>query len=51
MHNSTTNEEKRKSKPFMMIKHKRTVRGKNKRSFREKQMKLRRSLLKQKGTK
>ncbi|XP_063878037.1 protein SDA1 homolog [Scylla paramamosain] len=43
---STTNREKIKGKSFMMLKHK--VAGKQKQSFRTKQMKLRNSLLKQK---
>lgn len=43
---STTNREKVKGKNFMMLKHK--VAGKQKQSFRTKQMKLRNSLLKQK---
>lgn len=43
---STTNREKVKGKTFMMLKHK--VAGKQKQSFRTKQMKLRNSLLKQK---
>ncbi|XP_028397743.1 protein SDA1 homolog isoform X2 [Dendronephthya gigantea] len=43
---STTNKEKRKTKAYMMVKHK--VKGKNKRSFRDKQIALRDSLLKKK---
>lgn len=43
---STTNREKFKTKSFMMVKYK--VAGKQKRSFREKQIRLRNSLLKQK---
>lgn len=43
---SKTNREKRKKKNFMMIKHK--VRGKIKRSFKEKQIALRNYLIKQK---
>ncbi|XP_077983865.1 protein SDA1 homolog [Glandiceps talaboti] len=45
-HASTTNKEKTKKKPFMMIKQKRNVKGKQKRSFREKQIALRNALLK-----
>ncbi|XP_064081138.1 protein SDA1 homolog [Macrobrachium nipponense] len=44
-HASTTNRQKNKGKNFMMMKHK--VKGKQKKSFREKQLKLRNSLLKQ----
>lgn len=51
VHSSTTNKEKIKNKAFMMIKHKRTIRGKSKKSFREKQMVLRNSLLKQRRVK
>ncbi|CAB4041122.1 SDA1 homolog, partial [Paramuricea clavata] len=43
---STTNKEKKKNKAYMMVKHK--VKGKNKRSFREKQIALRDSLIKKK---
>ncbi|XP_074650192.1 uncharacterized protein LOC141905265, partial [Tubulanus polymorphus] len=43
-HASTTNSEKRKSKPFMMVKHK--VLRKQKRSFRDKQLALKHTLLK-----
>uniref|UniRef100_A0A1B6LCF6 Protein SDA1 n=1 Tax=Graphocephala atropunctata TaxID=36148 RepID=A0A1B6LCF6_9HEMI len=43
---SKTNREKRKNKNFMMIKHK--VRGKTKRSFKDKQIALRNYLIKQK---
>ncbi|XP_046852084.1 protein SDA1 homolog isoform X2 [Xenia sp. Carnegie-2017] len=43
---STTNKEKKKNKTFMMVKHK--VKGKTKKSFREKQIALRDSLLKKK---
>ena len=35
---STTNKQKSKKKAFVMVKHKRSIRGKNKKSFREKQM-------------
>ncbi|KAK7086656.1 Protein SDA1 [Halocaridina rubra] len=42
---STTNKQKNKGKNFMMMKHK--VKGKQKQSFRDKQMKLRKALLKQ----
>ncbi|XP_014676222.1 PREDICTED: protein SDA1 homolog [Priapulus caudatus] len=48
-HASTTNAQKRKTKPFMMIKQK--MRGKGKRSFRDKQTSLRDSLLKRKRIK
>lgn len=44
-HCSKTNREKRKTKAYSMIKHK--VRGKVKRSFKEKQRALRNHLLKQ----
>ncbi|XP_038063105.1 protein SDA1 homolog [Patiria miniata] len=43
---STTNKEKKKKKPFMMVKQKIGVRVKTKRSFRDKQIALRDSLLK-----
>ncbi|XP_033104589.1 protein SDA1 homolog [Anneissia japonica] len=43
---STSNKEKQKKKPFMMVKQKRNIKGKQKRSFREKQIALRDSLLK-----
>ncbi|KAK3913405.1 Protein SDA1-like protein [Frankliniella fusca] len=46
---STTHREKRKKKNFMMLKHK--VRGKTKRSFKDKQIALRNHLLKQKRMK
>ncbi|XP_072040990.1 protein SDA1 homolog [Amphiura filiformis] len=45
-HASTTNKEKRKKKPFMMVKQKYTIKNKQKRSFREKQIALRDALLK-----
>eukprot|EP00112_Aurelia_sp_Birch-Aquarium-sp1_P001464 Seg1159.2 transcript_id=Seg1159.2/GoldUCD/mRNA.D3Y31 product="Protein SDA1" protein_id=Seg1159.2/GoldUCD/D3Y31 len=48
---STTNKEKAKKKPFMMISHSRDAKGKNKRSFREKQIALRDSLLKKQKAK
>ncbi|XP_047145437.1 protein SDA1 homolog [Hydra vulgaris] len=48
-HASTTNKEKVKSKPFMMITHGRNARSKVKKSFREKQISLRDSLLKREG--
>ena len=35
---STTNKQKSKKKAFVMVKHKRSIRGKNKKSFREKQV-------------
>jgi len=43
---STTNKEKLKNKPFMMISHSSRYRSKGKKSFREKQIALRDSLLK-----
>jgi len=43
---STTNKEKLKQKPFMMISHSKKSRAKGKKSFREKQISLRDSLLK-----
>lgn len=46
---STTNREKRKKKAFSMLKQK--LKGKVKRSFREKQIALKRHLLKQKKMK
>ncbi|XP_056010430.1 protein SDA1 homolog [Ostrea edulis] len=49
-HASTTNKDKRKNKAFMMIKHK-VQRKKVKRSFRDKQIALRNSLLKKQKTK
>lgn len=48
---SSTNKEKRRKKNFMMMRHNRDVRGKNKRSFRDKQMALKNSLLKAKKAK
>lgn len=48
-HASTTNKEKLKSKPFMMITHGRNARAKGKKSFREKQIALRDSMLKKDG--
>ncbi|XP_041460227.1 protein SDA1 homolog [Lytechinus variegatus] len=45
-HASTTNKQKRKNKPFMMMKQKFNIKSKHKRSFREKQVALRDSLLK-----
>ena len=39
-HASTTNKEKRKNKPFMMVKQKHNIKHKQKRSFREKQVGL-----------
>ena len=48
-HASTTNKEKLKSKPFMMISHSRRSRAKGKKSFREKQISLRDSMLKKDG--
>lgn len=46
-HASTTNKEKKKNKAFMMVKHNMRIKEKKKRSFREKQIALRNSLLKQ----
>lgn len=43
---STTNKEKLKKKPFMMVSHSKKSRGKTKKSFREKQLSLRDALLK-----
>ncbi|XP_066932226.1 protein SDA1 homolog [Clytia hemisphaerica] len=48
-HASTTNKEKTKSKPFMMISHSQRSRGKGKKSFRDKQIALRDSMLKKDG--
>jgi len=48
-HASTTNKEKLKTKPFMMISHSRKSRAKGKKSFREKQISLRDSMLKKDG--
>lgn len=48
---STTNKEKLKSKPFMMISHSRNARLKGKKSFRDKQISLRDSLLKREKAK
>ncbi|KAG1670639.1 Protein SDA1 [Nymphon striatum] len=48
-HASTTDKEKSKKKAFMMIKHK--LKHKQKRSFRDKQIALKKSLLKQKRSK
>lgn len=48
---STSNKEKRRNKNFMMMRHNRNVRGKTKRSFRDKQMSLKQALLKNKKTK
>ncbi|XP_028318497.1 protein SDA1 homolog [Gouania willdenowi] len=45
-HASTSNKEKRRTKNFMMMRNSRSVRTKGKRSFREKQIALRDSLLK-----
>lgn len=47
---SKTNREKRKTKAFQMLKHK-VIKGKVKRSFKEKQIALRNHLLKQKRMK
>uniref|UniRef100_A0A0E9X2F0 Protein SDA1 n=1 Tax=Anguilla anguilla TaxID=7936 RepID=A0A0E9X2F0_ANGAN len=48
---STTNKEKKRTKNFMMMRHSRNVRTKNKRSFRDKQVALRDALLKKKKLK
>lgn len=48
---STTNKEKKRKKNFMMMRHSRNVRTKNKRSFREKQVALRDALLKRRKLK
>ncbi|KAL1448110.1 hypothetical protein WDU94_015567 [Cyamophila willieti] len=48
-HASTTNQEKKKDKNFMMVRHK--VRGKIKRSFKDKQIALRNHLVKQRRMK
>ncbi|XP_041054621.1 protein SDA1 homolog isoform X1 [Carcharodon carcharias] len=45
---STTNQDKKKKKNFMMMRYSRNVRSKGKRSFREKQIALRDALLKRK---
>lgn len=45
---STTNQDKKKNKNFMMMRYSRNVRSKGKRSFREKQIALRDALLKRK---
>jgi len=45
-HASTTNAEKQKRKPFMMVSHSGKARGKAKRSFRDKQIALRDALVK-----
>ncbi|KAM3936843.1 protein SDA1 homolog isoform 2-T2 [Leptodactylus fuscus] len=45
-HASTTNKEKKKNKSFMMMRYSQNIRSKNKRSFRDKQIALRESLLK-----
>lgn len=42
---STSNKEKRRKKNFMMMRHSKDVRGKTKRSFREKQIALKNALL------
>ncbi|XP_034402561.1 protein SDA1 homolog [Cyclopterus lumpus] len=47
-HASTSNREKRKTKNFMMMRHSQGVRSKGKRSFRDKQIALRDTLLKKK---
>jgi len=48
---STSNKEKRRKKNFMMMRHNRDVRGKTKRSFRDKQVALKNALLKSKKAK
>ncbi|KAM4810267.1 protein SDA1 homolog [Rhinophrynus dorsalis] len=45
-HASSTNKEKKKNKNFMMMRYSQNIRSKNKRSFRDKQIALRDSLLK-----
>ncbi|XP_068190470.1 protein SDA1 homolog isoform X2 [Antennarius striatus] len=50
-HASTSNKEKRRTKNFMMMRQSRNVRTKGKRSFREKQLALRDSLLKKRKQK
>ncbi|KAM4708215.1 protein SDA1 homolog [Discoglossus pictus] len=45
-HASSTNKEKKKNKSFMMMRYSQNIRSKNKRSFRDKQIALRESLLK-----
>ncbi|XP_071477530.1 protein SDA1 homolog [Diadema antillarum] len=45
-HASTTNKQKKKNKPYMMMKQKFNIKSKHKRSFKEKQIALRDSLLK-----
>ncbi|CAN9504275.1 unnamed protein product [Ophioblennius macclurei] len=50
-HASTSNKEKRRTKNFMMMRHSQNVRSKGKRSFREKQIALRDSLLRKKKRK
>ncbi|EDO40827.1 predicted protein [Nematostella vectensis] len=50
-HAGTSNKEKRRKKNFMMMRHNKLVRGKTKRSFRDKQIALRDSLLKRKKSK
>uniref|UniRef100_UPI00358FDE11 protein SDA1 homolog n=1 Tax=Myxine glutinosa TaxID=7769 RepID=UPI00358FDE11 len=47
-HSSTTNREKQKTKNYIMIQHSSAVRGKQKRSFRDKQIALRDALLRKK---
>ncbi len=48
---STTNKEKKKQKPFMMISHSWKAKSKEKKSFREKQLALRDALLKKQKSK
>ncbi|XP_068609391.1 protein SDA1 homolog [Brachionichthys hirsutus] len=50
-HASTSNKEKRRTKNFMMMRQSRSVRTKGKRSFRDKQLALRDSLLKKRKQK
>ncbi|CAJ0940919.1 unnamed protein product [Ranitomeya imitator] len=45
-HASTTNKEKKRNKNYMMMRYSQNIRTKNKRSFRDKQIALRESLLK-----
>jgi protein SDA1 len=50
-HASTTNQEKSKKKAFSMVIQKKTIKRKEKRSFREKQIALRNSLIKRQKSK
>jgi protein SDA1 len=44
-HASSTNSDKRKNKPFMMVVHKRGIKERSKKSFAEKQRDLKKKLL------